>query len=81
MPALKNDDLRSMTLTPEQEEKLRERKVELRLENEAYIRSHPELRDVTKNFLAEVLRQRPDDVISFAATFFTTAANFESQAI
>ena len=69
-----------MSLTPEQEAALRERKVSLRLENEMFIRSHPELRDVTKNFLEAVLRDRPDDVMSYAATFFTTASNFEAQA-
>jgi len=67
----------SMSLSEEQAEALRERKVAMRLENEMYIRSHPELRDVTKGFITSVLKHRPEEIMPFAAKYFTTPSNFD----
>ena len=41
-----------------------------RLVNERYFRKHPELRTMTKAFLASMLEKRPDDVGEFATNFF-----------
>jgi hypothetical protein len=45
--------------------------VELRLENERYLRKHPELRQLFKHFMATVLEEKPPNVQEFAARFFT----------
>ena len=58
-------------LSEEQQVRLNQAKVELRLENERYIRAHPELRQLFKHFMAVVLEEKPDNVQEFAANFFT----------
>ena len=47
--------------------------VELRLDNERYLRKHPELRQLFKHFMAQVLEEKPANVQEFAAHFFTQA--------
>ncbi len=58
-------------LTAEQQHSLNEKKVSIRLNNERYLRDHPELRTMTSKFMASVLEAKPDDVVQFAAKFFT----------
>jgi len=67
-------------LTPEQQEMLNEKKVMLRLENEQYLRDHPELKRMLNQFFLKVLNERPDNVESFAAKYFTNAASYEQEA-
>lgn len=46
--------------------------VALRIENERYLRAHPELQTMLSSFMASVLRDRPDDVVKHAVAFFHT---------
>mmetsp|Transcript_33173 Transcript_33173/g.78182 ORF Transcript_33173/g.78182 Transcript_33173/m.78182 type:complete len:92 (+) Transcript_33173:22-297(+) len=43
----------------------------IRLENEKYLRSHPELAVITTTVIAEVLRERPEDPVTFVANYMT----------
>lgn len=43
----------------------------LRVENERYMRSHPELNEAVQEFVYAVLKRKPDDVRAFAVDFFT----------
>mmetsp|Transcript_21225 Transcript_21225/g.74864 ORF Transcript_21225/g.74864 Transcript_21225/m.74864 type:complete len:82 (+) Transcript_21225:235-480(+) len=58
-------------LTESQQALLNQKKVELRVKNEQYLRAHPELGDMTALFLGKAVEARPDDVLAFAARFFT----------
>uniref|UniRef100_UPI0037E7BC06 RIIa domain-containing protein 1 n=1 Tax=Semicossyphus pulcher TaxID=241346 RepID=UPI0037E7BC06 len=60
-------------LSAEQQEKLREFKIKTRIENERYLRSHPEVEVLMGNFLRDVLLKRPSDICEFAADHFTNA--------
>jgi len=42
-----------------------------RIENEKYMRDHPELNNAVQEFVLSVLKRKPDDVRSFAVDFFT----------
>ncbi|XP_062254338.1 RIIa domain-containing protein 1 [Platichthys flesus] len=57
-------------LSPEQQEKLRQFKIKARIENEKYLRSHPELEVLVGDFLRDVLLKRPADIRQFAADHF-----------
>ncbi|XP_062489872.1 RIIa domain-containing protein 1 [Pezoporus occidentalis] len=43
----------------------------LRLSAERYLRAHPAVALLLRGFLRELLLQRPDDVLGFAAVYFT----------
>ncbi|XP_074538726.1 RIIa domain-containing protein 1 [Halichoeres trimaculatus] len=58
-------------LSVEQQEKLREFKIKTRIDNERYLRSHPEVEVLISNFLRDVLLERPVDIHEFAADYFT----------
>uniref|UniRef100_W5ML31 Regulatory subunit of type II PKA R-subunit domain containing 1 n=1 Tax=Lepisosteus oculatus TaxID=7918 RepID=W5ML31_LEPOC len=58
-------------LSPEQQEKLRQFKIKTRIENEKYLRSHPEVDLLLSDFLREVFLKRPEDIREFAADHFT----------
>ncbi|XP_026172390.1 RIIa domain-containing protein 1 [Mastacembelus armatus] len=58
-------------LSAEQQEKLRQFKIKTRIENEKYLRSHPEVEILISDFLRDVLLQRPGDIREFAAVHFT----------
>ena len=47
----------------------------LRLENEKYIRAHPELGKMIRSFIQHTLRERPDDVTAHARAFFSRSAS------
>lgn len=55
---------------PSFKDELDELKVTLRLENETYLRSHPELKYLTQIFMEEALEKQPEDVVLFASQFF-----------
>jgi hypothetical protein len=42
----------------------------LRIENERYMRAHPELNEAIQEFVYAVLKRKPDDIRSFAIDFF-----------
>uniref|UniRef100_A0A3B4Z4Z4 RIIa domain-containing protein n=1 Tax=Stegastes partitus TaxID=144197 RepID=A0A3B4Z4Z4_9TELE len=54
-------------LSTEQQEKLRQFKIKTRIDNEKYLRSHPEVELLIGDFLRDVLLKRPVDVREFAA--------------
>jgi hypothetical protein len=47
---------------------------QLRLENERYMRSHPELNKAIQEFVYQVLKRKPDNIRNFALDFFEEAA-------
>ena len=50
--------------------RLNELKREVRVNNELYLRAHPELKAMTEAFVHSLLRQKPADVRSAACSFF-----------
>ncbi|XP_059195493.1 RIIa domain-containing protein 1 [Centropristis striata] len=58
-------------LSAEQQEKLRQFKIKTRIDNEKYLRSHPEVDVLIGDFLRDVLLKRPADIREFAADHFT----------
>ena len=47
--------------------------MELRIENEKYFRSHPEIRGLIGLFVRKILDDRPDNILEYAGTFFDRA--------
>lgn len=68
-PQLEPND--QTALTKEQQESLDKHKVEVRIQNEQYLRQHPEIPVVLGSFVRKVLLERPSDIKVFAASFFT----------
>lgn len=58
-------------LSSAQQEKLRQFKINTRISNERYLRSHPEVELLVSDFLREVLLKRPENILEFAAEHFT----------
>ena len=58
-------------LSEDQQLLLNELKIKKRLENEKYIRQHPELVAILKGFVKQVLLEQPDNVEKFAGSYFT----------
>ncbi|KAJ3257721.1 RIIa domain-containing protein 1 [Boothiomyces macroporosus] len=54
-------------LPPDTVEKLRQEKIRLRVENELYLRNHPEIKFIIQYFMRHVLIERPQNVEKFAA--------------
>jgi len=61
-------------LSGDQQSKLNTFKMKTRLENEKYLRNHPEVECLVAGFLRNVLIHRPDNVREFAAVHFTDPA-------
>ncbi|XP_035485832.1 RIIa domain-containing protein 1 [Scophthalmus maximus] len=57
-------------LSEEQQEKLRRFKIKTRIDNEKYLRSHPEVEVLIGDFLRNMLLKRPTDIREFAAEHF-----------
>uniref|UniRef100_A0A3P9JID0 RIIa domain-containing protein n=1 Tax=Oryzias latipes TaxID=8090 RepID=A0A3P9JID0_ORYLA len=58
--------LDTSVLNAEQQEKLRQFKIKTRIDNEKYIRTHPEVEVLVGDFLREILLKRPVDIREFA---------------
>nr|XP_020462911.1 RIIa domain-containing protein 1 [Monopterus albus] len=58
-------------LSSEQQEKLRQFKIKTRIDNENYLRSHPEVKLLMGDFMRKVLLKRPANLHEFAADHFT----------
>ncbi|XP_029308040.1 RIIa domain-containing protein 1 [Cottoperca gobio] len=58
-------------LNAEQQEKLRQFKIKTRIDNEKYLRSHPEVEVLVGDFLRDVLLKKPADIQEFASDHFT----------
>ncbi|XP_056901724.1 RIIa domain-containing protein 1 [Takifugu flavidus] len=57
-------------LTSEQQDKLRQFKIKTRIDNEKYLRSHPEVETMISGFLRDAFLKRPTDIRKFAADHF-----------
>ncbi|KAM7246621.1 hypothetical protein CapIbe_002919 [Capra ibex] len=55
------------TLSPEQLEKLRGFKIQTRITNEKYLRTHKEVELLISGFFREIFLKRPDNIPEFAA--------------
>ncbi|XP_077950916.1 RIIa domain-containing protein 1 isoform X1 [Gasterosteus aculeatus] len=66
-------------LSAEQQEKLQHFKVQLRNDNERYLKSHPELDVMVGDFLGNVLLKRPTDIHEFAAGYGHQYERYERQ--
>ncbi|XP_051012835.1 RIIa domain-containing protein 1 isoform X1 [Acomys russatus] len=55
------------TLSPEQLQQLRDFKIQTRIANEKYLRTHKEVSLLISGFFREVLLERPDNILEFAA--------------
>jgi ankyrin repeat protein len=62
-------------LTPEEEKRLEDEKRKLRMDNEKYLRAHPELNTLLQSFLMEMLEKRPDNIAQAAVDYFTAQTN------
>jgi len=58
-------------LSSEQQASLDQKKVDIQIQNEYYLREHPELRYLIKNFYVELLERKPKDITQFAVSYFT----------
>ena len=56
-------------LSKQQQEKLHQQKVQMRLNNEKYLRSHPELKALVSLFMRTLLEDKPEKPEIFAAEF------------
>ena len=47
---------------------------QIRIENEKYLRKHPEVQKMISDFLISLLHDKNDNVLQYAVAFFTTYA-------
>merc|ERR1711931_600029 len=57
-------------LTEEQQTLLNKFKVKTHIENEKYLREHPEIECLIQSFIRDVCTERPDNLKEYAAQFF-----------
>lgn len=57
-------------LTKAQNSLLDEKKVKYRVNNEEYLRKHPELQNMISVFLFKVLEEKPKDILNYAGKYF-----------
>ena len=50
---------------------LNQRKVDMRLENEKYLREHSELKLLVSVFMRRLLEEKPTNPVMYASAFFT----------
>ncbi|XP_041494251.1 RIIa domain-containing protein 1-like [Microtus oregoni] len=60
-----------VSLSPEQLEQLRDFKIQTRIANEKYLRTHKEVSLLISGFFREMFLKRPDNILEFAAHYFT----------
>ncbi|KAL0591066.1 RIIa domain-containing protein 1 [Plecturocebus cupreus] len=58
-------------LSPAQLEQLRKFKIQIRIVNEKYLRTHKEVEWLISAFFREIFLKRPDNILQFAADYFT----------
>ncbi|KAJ3291259.1 RIIa domain-containing protein 1 [Rhizoclosmatium sp. JEL0117] len=58
-------------LTVEQRNTLKNDATQTRIENEIYLRDHPEIKDILHYFMGQVLLKKPENVKDFAAELFS----------
>jgi hypothetical protein len=45
----------------------------VRMENERYLRRHPELKKMISDFMIALLKDKPKEVLPYAVVFFTSS--------
>jgi hypothetical protein len=45
----------------------------IRMENERYLRQHPELKKMISEFMVALLKDKPKEVLPYAVVFFTSS--------
>ena len=45
----------------------------IRMENERYLRKHPELNKMISEFMVALLKDKPKEVLPYAVVFFTSS--------
>jgi Holliday junction resolvasome RuvABC DNA-binding subunit len=45
----------------------------IRMENERYLRRHPELNKMISEFMIALLKDKPNEVLPYAVVFFTSS--------
>ncbi|ETL86567.1 hypothetical protein F442_14537 [Phytophthora nicotianae P10297] len=58
-------------LTPQQLSALNEAKVMIRMDNEQYLRDHPDVSKLMRALVRGILRNRPDNPSTYAYQFFS----------
>ncbi|XP_011925019.1 PREDICTED: RIIa domain-containing protein 1 [Cercocebus atys] len=58
-------------LSAAQLEQLRKFKIQTRIANEKYLRTHKEVEWLISGFFREIFLKRPDNILEFAADYFT----------
>ncbi|OWZ21132.1 hypothetical protein PHMEG_0004346 [Phytophthora megakarya] len=58
-------------LTPQQLSALNEAKVMIRMDNEQYLRDHPDVAKLTRALVRGILRNRPANASTYAYQFFS----------
>jgi len=46
---------------------------QIRIDNERYLRKHPELNEMISKFMIALLKDKPTDVMQYAIVYFTSA--------
>ena len=46
---------------------------QIRIENEKYLRKHPELKTMIFNFMMALLKDKPTEILPYAVFFFTSS--------
>lgn len=54
-------------------EELDENLDKIRIENEKYLRRHPELNKMISEFMVALLKDKPNEVLPYAVVFFTSS--------
>ncbi|XP_032414004.1 RIIa domain-containing protein 1 [Xiphophorus hellerii] len=62
-------------LNIDQQEKLRQFKIQTRIDNETYLRAHPEVDEIIGDFLRHLLVKKPSDIREFAADHFSSLSD------
>ncbi|XP_072916065.1 RIIa domain-containing protein 1-like [Hemitrygon akajei] len=60
-------------LSVQQQEKLWDLKINTRIANEYYLREHPEVEILLREFMRSVLLKKPKNILEFAAEYYTDA--------
>ena len=56
-----------------QSNEINKKKLELRMENERYLRQHGEINYMIQLFMSKILDDRPENILEYAGTFFDSA--------
>ncbi|PRP75915.1 hypothetical protein PROFUN_15368 [Planoprotostelium fungivorum] len=58
-------------LTPEQQVNLNKQKIDIRIENEQYLREHPEVGLLLQKFYEGILIDKPQNTVEYITKWFT----------